>query len=147
MAEVVLRARPHLAGVGLDVGPVRVGDDQVVVGLELAQSGRPLGVGLGGLGDRLRDPVGPLHGLPEVRVGVDVRAAISAFGCLRAVRAGDVDAAIGFAGAEPRMAERIVVPVTALPGLSDLFSFLVSCSGQVGAAGRAVTGARGLGRR
>ncbi|MFF9981261.1 hypothetical protein [Streptomyces erythrochromogenes] len=49
--------------------------------------------------------------------------AISAFGYLRAVQAGDVEAAREFAGAEPRMAgllvdavERIVVPVTALPG-------------------------------
>ncbi|GHD75568.1 hypothetical protein ACFQL8_14995 [Streptomyces goshikiensis] len=48
--------------------------------------------------------------------------AISAFGYLRAVEAGDVEAAREFAGAEPRMAEllvdvveRIVVPVTALP--------------------------------
>ncbi|GAB2795200.1 hypothetical protein GCM10027073_29220 [Streptomyces chlorus] len=50
-------------------------------------------------------------------------AAISAFDYLRAVRAGDVEAAREFAGAEPRMpalfmdvAERIVVPITALPG-------------------------------
>jgi hypothetical protein len=50
-------------------------------------------------------------------------AAISAFNYLRAVQADDVDAAREFAGAEPRMpellvdvAERIVVPVTALPG-------------------------------
>lgn len=48
--------------------------------------------------------------------------AISAFGYLRAVESGDVEAAREFAGAEPRMAEllvdvveRIVVPVTALP--------------------------------
>ncbi|MFD5510786.1 hypothetical protein ACFWIB_23860 [Streptomyces sp. NPDC127051] len=53
-------------------------------------------------------------------------AAISAFGYLRAVQAGDVEAAREFAGAEPRMAEllvdvvkRIVVPVTALPGLEE----------------------------
>ncbi|MFD9472549.1 hypothetical protein [Streptomyces goshikiensis] len=52
----------------------------------------------------------------------DDPAAISAFGYLRAVEAGDVEAAREFAGAEPRMAEllvdvveRIVVPVTALP--------------------------------
>ncbi|MFE0850200.1 hypothetical protein ACFW5P_35800 [Streptomyces rochei] len=51
-------------------------------------------------------------------------AAISAFNYLRAVQADDIDAAREFAGAEPRMpellvdvAERIVVPVTALPGL------------------------------
>ncbi|KIF05639.1 hypothetical protein PL81_11820 [Streptomyces sp. RSD-27] len=50
-------------------------------------------------------------------------AAISAFSYLRAVQAQDVEAAREFAGAEPRMAEllvdaveRIVVPVTALPG-------------------------------
>ncbi|MFD9618124.1 hypothetical protein ACFWB2_12710 [Streptomyces virginiae] len=50
-------------------------------------------------------------------------AAISAFSYLRAVQAGDLEAAHEFAGAEPRMAEllvdvveRIVVPVTALPG-------------------------------
>ncbi|MFJ9703364.1 hypothetical protein [Streptomyces fradiae] len=50
-------------------------------------------------------------------------AAISAFNYLRAVQADDIDAAREFAGAEPRMpellvdvAERIVVPVTALPG-------------------------------
>ncbi|MFJ6686279.1 hypothetical protein [Streptomyces werraensis] len=50
-------------------------------------------------------------------------AAISAFNYLRAVQADDIDAARAFAGAEPRMpellvdvAERIVVPVTALPG-------------------------------
>ncbi|MFJ6785215.1 hypothetical protein [Streptomyces yangpuensis] len=50
-------------------------------------------------------------------------AAISAFSYLRAVQAGDVEAARGFTGAEPRMAEllvdaveRLVVPVTALPG-------------------------------
>ncbi|CAM5655676.1 hypothetical protein [Streptomyces canarius] len=49
--------------------------------------------------------------------------AISAFSYLRAVQAYDVDAAREFASAEPRMpellvdvAERIVVPVTALPG-------------------------------
>ncbi|MFD7978681.1 hypothetical protein [Streptomyces sp. NPDC059071] len=50
-------------------------------------------------------------------------AAISAFNYLRAVQADDVDAAREFAGAEmvPELlvdvAERIVVPVTALPGL------------------------------
>ncbi|MFB7982947.1 hypothetical protein [Streptomyces vinaceus] len=50
-------------------------------------------------------------------------AAISAFSYVRAVQAQDVEAAREFAGAEPRMAEllvdaveRIVVPVTALPG-------------------------------
>ncbi|MEU9158123.1 hypothetical protein AB0D59_48260 [Streptomyces sp. NPDC048417] len=50
-------------------------------------------------------------------------AAISAFSYLRAVQANDVEAAREFAGTEPRMpellvdvAERIVVPVTALPG-------------------------------
>ncbi|MFF0451672.1 hypothetical protein ACFYT4_35890 [Streptomyces sp. NPDC004609] len=50
-------------------------------------------------------------------------AAISAFNYLRAVAAGDTGAAREFAGTEPRMpalltdvAERIVVPVTALPG-------------------------------
>ncbi|MEU0676950.1 hypothetical protein ABZ330_29410 [Streptomyces sp. NPDC006172] len=50
-------------------------------------------------------------------------AAISAFAYLRAVEADDAEAAAEFAGAEPRMpallvdvAERIVVPVTALPG-------------------------------
>ncbi|MGW8780166.1 hypothetical protein ACWGNM_19205 [Streptomyces sp. NPDC055796] len=50
-------------------------------------------------------------------------AAISAFSYLRAVQAQDDEAAREFAGAEPRMAEllvdaveRIVVPVTALPG-------------------------------
>ncbi|MFC7900165.1 hypothetical protein ACFUV1_08410 [Streptomyces griseoincarnatus] len=50
-------------------------------------------------------------------------AAISAFNYLRAIQADDIDAAREFAGAEPRMpellvdvAERIVVPVTALPG-------------------------------
>ncbi|MEV0695064.1 hypothetical protein [Streptomyces sp. NPDC050388] len=50
-------------------------------------------------------------------------AAISAFSYLRAVQADAVDAAREFAGAEPRMpgllvdvAERIVVPVTTLPG-------------------------------
>ncbi|MEV5922409.1 hypothetical protein [Streptomyces sp. NRRL S-1314] len=50
-------------------------------------------------------------------------AAISAFNYLRAVQADDIDAAREFAGAEPQMpellvdvAERIVVPVTALPG-------------------------------
>ncbi|MEU2395028.1 hypothetical protein [Streptomyces sp. NPDC007369] len=50
-------------------------------------------------------------------------AAISAFNYLRAVQAADIEAAREFAGAEPRMAElvvdaveRIVVPVTALPG-------------------------------
>ncbi|MER6113869.1 hypothetical protein [Streptomyces hirsutus] len=49
-------------------------------------------------------------------------AAISAFAYLRAVQAGDIKAACEFASAEPRMpellvdvAERIVVPVTALP--------------------------------
>ncbi|MGP3683221.1 hypothetical protein ACTVZO_00630 [Streptomyces sp. IBSNAI002] len=49
--------------------------------------------------------------------------AISAFGWLGAVQAGDVEATRGFADAEPRMAEllvavveRIVVSVTALPG-------------------------------
>ncbi|MER5996443.1 hypothetical protein [Streptomyces viridosporus] len=49
-------------------------------------------------------------------------AAISAFDYLRAVQAGDTETAREFAGAEPRMpvllvdvAERIVVPVTALP--------------------------------
>ncbi|MFD5714099.1 hypothetical protein ACFWHW_27625 [Streptomyces pharetrae] len=49
--------------------------------------------------------------------------AISVFSYLRAVQADDVDAARDFADAEPRMpellvdvAERIVVPVTALPG-------------------------------
>jgi hypothetical protein len=52
-------------------------------------------------------------------------AAISAFAYLRAVEADDAEAAAEFAGAEPRMpallvdvAERIVVPVTALPGLA-----------------------------
>lgn len=50
-------------------------------------------------------------------------AAISAFSCLRAVQADDVEATREFAGGEPRMpellvdvVERIVVPVTALPG-------------------------------
>jgi len=50
-------------------------------------------------------------------------AAISAFTYLRAVEAGDTEAASEFAAAEPRLAallvdvaERIVVPVTALPG-------------------------------
>ncbi|MCF3105352.1 hypothetical protein IPZ58_27710 [Streptomyces roseoverticillatus] len=50
-------------------------------------------------------------------------AAISAFNYLRAVQADDTEAAREFAGAEPRMpellvdvAERIVVPITALPG-------------------------------
>ncbi|MEV5177734.1 hypothetical protein AB0L10_43550 [Streptomyces flaveolus] len=50
-------------------------------------------------------------------------AAVSAFSYLRAVQADDVDAAREFAGAAPRMsellvdvAERVVVPVTALPG-------------------------------
>ncbi|MFE9454510.1 hypothetical protein [Streptomyces sp. NPDC006739] len=50
-------------------------------------------------------------------------AAISAFSYLRAVQADDVEAAREFAGGEPRMpellvdvVERIVVPVTALPG-------------------------------
>ncbi|MFD5764267.1 hypothetical protein ACFWIN_00375 [Streptomyces sp. NPDC127049] len=49
-------------------------------------------------------------------------AVISAFSYLRAVQAGDVEAAREFAGTEPRMAEllvdtieRIVVPVTACP--------------------------------
>ncbi|MFF4647162.1 hypothetical protein [Streptomyces sp. NPDC001389] len=49
--------------------------------------------------------------------------AISAFSCLRAVQAGYVEAAREFGGPEPRMAEllvdadeRIVVPVSALPG-------------------------------
>ncbi|MEU4356288.1 hypothetical protein [Streptomyces virginiae] len=48
---------------------------------------------------------------------------ISAFSYLRAVQAGDVEAAREFAGAEPRMAgllvdviERTVVPITTLPG-------------------------------
>ncbi|GGU68222.1 hypothetical protein [Streptomyces lavendofoliae] len=51
-------------------------------------------------------------------------AAISAFNYLRAVQADDIGAAREFASAEPRMpellvdvSERIVVPVTALPGL------------------------------
>ncbi|MGW1622705.1 hypothetical protein [Streptomyces sp. NPDC002172] len=50
-------------------------------------------------------------------------AAISAFSYLRAIQADDVEAAREFAGTEPRMpellvdvAERVVVPVTALPG-------------------------------
>ncbi|MER7764776.1 hypothetical protein [Streptomyces sp. NPDC097619] len=50
-------------------------------------------------------------------------AAISAFSYLRAIQVQDVEAAREFAGAEPRMAdllvdpvERIVAPVTALPG-------------------------------
>ncbi|MFD4956937.1 hypothetical protein [Streptomyces sp. NPDC058451] len=50
-------------------------------------------------------------------------AAISAFSYLRAIQADDVEAAREFAGTEPRMpellvdvAQRIVVPVTALPG-------------------------------
>lgn len=50
-------------------------------------------------------------------------AAISTFNYLRAVQAYDIDTAREFAGAQPRMpelarrrAERIVVPVTALPG-------------------------------
>jgi hypothetical protein len=50
-------------------------------------------------------------------------AAISAFAYLRAVEADDAEAAAEFADAEPRMpallvdvTERIVVPVTALPG-------------------------------
>jgi hypothetical protein len=50
-------------------------------------------------------------------------AAISAFSYLRAVQADDVEAAREFASGEPRMpellvdvVERIVVPVTALPG-------------------------------
>ncbi|MEV7676242.1 hypothetical protein [Streptomyces sp. NPDC088752] len=50
-------------------------------------------------------------------------AAISAFSYFHAVQAGDVEAARGFDVPEPRMAEllvdvveRIVVPVTALPG-------------------------------
>ncbi|MEV7579095.1 hypothetical protein ACIRUY_27605 [Streptomyces erythrochromogenes] len=49
--------------------------------------------------------------------------AISAFSYLRAVQAQDIEAAREFTGVEPRMAEllvdaveRIVVPVTALPG-------------------------------
>ncbi|MEV0694840.1 hypothetical protein [Streptomyces sp. NPDC050388] len=49
-------------------------------------------------------------------------AAISAFAYLRAIQAGDVEAACEFASAEPRMpellvdvAERIIVSVTALP--------------------------------
>ncbi|MFF3020027.1 hypothetical protein [Streptomyces sp. NPDC057939] len=49
--------------------------------------------------------------------------AISAFGYLRAIEADDTEDAREFAGTEPRMAEllvdaveRIVVPVTALPG-------------------------------
>jgi hypothetical protein len=48
---------------------------------------------------------------------------VSAFKCLRAVQAGDVEAAREFAGAEPRMpeprvgiVERIMITVTALPG-------------------------------
>ncbi|WP_327293008.1 hypothetical protein [Streptomyces sp. NBC_01198] len=50
-------------------------------------------------------------------------AAISAFAYLRAVQAGDTEAAAEFAAAEPRLAAllvdaatQIVVPVTALPG-------------------------------
>ncbi|MFJ3882387.1 hypothetical protein ACIPW5_33700 [Streptomyces sp. NPDC090077] len=50
-------------------------------------------------------------------------AAISAFSYLRTVQAEDVEATRGFAGTEPRMPEllvdadeRIVIPVTALPG-------------------------------
>jgi hypothetical protein len=50
-------------------------------------------------------------------------AAISAFAYLRAVQAGDTEAAAGFAAADPRLAAmlvdaaaQIVVPVTALPG-------------------------------
>ncbi|WP_329438762.1 hypothetical protein OG906_34245 [Streptomyces sp. NBC_01426] len=50
--------------------------------------------------------------------------AIGAFSYLRAIQAGDFEAAHEFAGAEPRMAEllvdvveRIVVPVTSLVGL------------------------------
>jgi hypothetical protein len=51
-------------------------------------------------------------------------AVLSAFNYLRAVEAGDTEAAAGFADADPRMpalladvAERIVVPVTALCGI------------------------------
>ncbi|MER5690124.1 hypothetical protein, partial [Streptomyces sp. NPDC002205] len=51
-------------------------------------------------------------------------AVLIVFGYLRAVEAGDTEAATAFAGAEPRMpelladaAERIVVPVTALCGI------------------------------
>ncbi|MDQ0798245.1 hypothetical protein [Streptomyces sp. B1I3] len=51
-------------------------------------------------------------------------AAIKAFGYLRAVQAGDTEAAAGFADADPQMpallvdvTERIIVPVTALCGL------------------------------
>jgi len=54
---------------------------------------------------------------------VTSHTAISAFNCLRAVRADDVGAAREFVGAEPRMpellfdaVEHLVVPVTALPG-------------------------------
>ncbi|MFF5474856.1 hypothetical protein [Streptomyces achromogenes] len=50
-------------------------------------------------------------------------AVLSAFGYLRAVEAGDTEAAAGLAGADPRMpalladaAERIIVPVTSLCG-------------------------------
>ncbi|MDN3258795.1 hypothetical protein QWJ26_03055 [Streptomyces sp. CSDS2] len=51
-------------------------------------------------------------------------AAISAFGYLRAVKAGDTEAAADLADAEPRMpallvnaAERIIIPVTSLCGI------------------------------
>lgn len=54
---------------------------------------------------------------------MDPDAAISGFNYLRAVEAGDVEAAAEFAGTQQQMAallvdvaERIVVPVTALPG-------------------------------
>lgn len=66
---------------------------------------------------------GHLDSSSGVMAPMTPHTAISAFSYLRAVQADDVDAARDFADAEPRMpellvdvAERIVVPVTALPG-------------------------------
>ncbi|MFD3570451.1 hypothetical protein [Streptomyces sp. NPDC058667] len=68
-------------------------------------------------------------------------AVLSAFSYLRAVEAGDTEAATGFAGADPRMpallvdaAERIIVPVTALCGIDPDpcdDSFALEAVGQV----------------
>ncbi len=67
----------------------------------------------------------PLSQVPGVAlVPLTPEVAISAFGYLRAIQAGDTEAAAKFADAHPQMpsmlvnvAERIIVPVTALCGL------------------------------
>ncbi|MEU1123846.1 hypothetical protein ABZ371_09775 [Streptomyces sp. NPDC005899] len=84
-------------------------------------------------------PLSQVPGVPLVPLTPD--AAISAFGYLRAVQAGDTEAAAKLAGADPRMpallvdaAERIIVPVTALCGLDPDpcdDSFALEAVGQV----------------